>query len=288
VTREAVDPAAVAEPARIGEPAEFDARPYLDGIGALLAGPANVIMQLALAPVGYGVFESKVDSGKVTKHPIKRFRTTFTYLSVAMLGSDAERAAYRDAVNGAHRFVRSDAASPVKYNAFDRDLQLWVAACLYYGSVDVYNRMHGPMADDEADAFYRYAARFGTTLQVPDHMWPADRATFARYWQDTLARVSIDPTIRGYLYDLVSRRHMPRALRGSARFNLFTTTGFLPPRFRDEMQLEWTDADERRFDRLLRRIGTWQRFAPGFLRRIPFNLFIWDLRFRIRFGRRLV
>jgi uncharacterized protein (DUF2236 family) len=35
-------------------------------------------MQLALAPVGYGVLESKVESGQVTKHPLKRFRTTFT------------------------------------------------------------------------------------------------------------------------------------------------------------------------------------------------------------------
>jgi uncharacterized protein (DUF2236 family) len=119
-------------------------------------------------------------------------------------------------------------------------------------------------------------------------MWPADRAAFARYWQDAVARVSIDPTIRGYLDDLVRRRHMPRPLRGSPRFNLFTTTGFLPPRFRDEMHFDWTEADERRFDQLLRRIGRWQRFTPGCLRRIPFNVFLWDLRLRIRFGRRLV
>ena len=56
----------------------FDDPLYLDGLGAFLAGPANVVMQLALAPVGYGVLESKVDSGMVTLHPLKRFRTTFT------------------------------------------------------------------------------------------------------------------------------------------------------------------------------------------------------------------
>ncbi|HEY3996054.1 MAG TPA: hypothetical protein VGM40_08840, partial [Mycobacterium sp.] len=31
----------------------------------LLAGPANVIMQLARPGVGYGVMESRVDSGRV-------------------------------------------------------------------------------------------------------------------------------------------------------------------------------------------------------------------------------
>ena len=135
----------------------FDDPLYLDGVGAFLAGPANVVMQLALAPVGYGVLESKVDSGKVTLHPLKRFRTTFTYLAVAMLGTDADRDRYRAAVNSAHRLVHSDEASPVPYNAFDPALQLWVAACLYYGSVYPYEWLHGPMPDDLADAFYTHA-----------------------------------------------------------------------------------------------------------------------------------
>src|SRR5512144_1477450 len=56
------------------------------GVGLLL-GPANVIMQLARPGVGYGVLESRVESGRVDLHPIKRARTTFTYPSVATKGS---------------------------------------------------------------------------------------------------------------------------------------------------------------------------------------------------------
>jgi uncharacterized protein (DUF2236 family) len=41
------------------------------GVGLLL-GPANVIMQLARPGVGYGVLESRVESGRVDLHPIKR------------------------------------------------------------------------------------------------------------------------------------------------------------------------------------------------------------------------
>lgn len=266
---------------------EFDPRPYMDGVGALLAGTANVIMQLALAPVGYGVLESKVDSGKVTKHPVKRFRTTFTYLSVALLGDDAERAAYRDAVNGSHRLVRSDASSPVRYNAFDPTLQLWVAACLYWGTVDLYERLHGPVAEADANALYRFCARYGTTLQVPARMWPADRAAFARYWDETVATVSIDEPVRDYLLGLITSRHLPRPLRAE-RFSRFVTTGFLPQRFRDEMKLPWTEHDQQRFDRLLRRVGAVQRRVPGPLRRVPFNVLLWDLRLRRRLGRPLV
>lgn len=261
---------------------------YLDGVGAFLAGTANVIMQLALAPVGYGVLESKVESGQVTKHPLKRFRTTFTYISVAMLGTEDERGRYREAVNGSHRLVRSDESSPVTYNAFDRNLQLWVAACLYYGAVDIHEKLHGPMPAAQADAFYEYAARFGTTLQVPAEMWPADRTAFARYWDEALARTAIDPPVREYLHGLMTREHMPRSLRGSPRFNTWTTTGFLPQRFRDEMQLEWSARDQERFEQLMRRIGAGQRRLPGFVRRFPFNWLLWDLRLRIRLGRRLV
>lgn len=260
----------------------------LDGIGGFLAGPANVIMQLALAPVGYGVIESKVESGQVTRHPIKRFRTTFTYISVAMWGSEPERARYRDAVNGSHRLVRSDADSPVKYNAFDPHLQLWVAACLYYGTVDITEKLHGPLPDEQADELYEYAARYGTTLQLPRDMWPADRAAFAKYWDETVADLTIDEPVREYLRMLTTRENMRQPLRGSTRFNQWITTGFLPPRFREEMRFDWTAADQARFDRMTRRIGAVQRRLPGVLRRAPFNWFLWDLRLRIRFHRRLV
>ncbi len=260
----------------------------LDGIGGFLAGPANVIMQLALAPVGYGVIESKVDSGKAMLHPVKRLRTTFTYLSVAMYGSPDERRRYRDAVNGSHRFVRSDADSPVAYNAFDKDLQLWVAACLYYGAVDFVQRLHGPLDEPTADAFYRFGARFGTTLQVTQDMWPADRVEFAHYWDVMTDKIAIDPPVRAYLRSLLALENLPRPLRLGARFTTWVSTGFLPPKFREEMQLRWTERDERRFVRLMRRLGAVQRRLPGPVRRFPFNFFLWDMRLRIRFGRRLV
>ena len=147
------------------------------GVGAA-GGPANVIMQLARPGVGYGVMESRVESGRVDRHPIKRARTTFTYLAVAGKGTDAQKAAYRRAVNRAHAQVYSTDESPVTYNAFDKDLQLWVAACLYKGGVDIYRMFIGEMDDETADRHYAEGMSLGTTLQVPPEMWPADRAAF--------------------------------------------------------------------------------------------------------------
>jgi uncharacterized protein (DUF2236 family) len=260
---------------------------------ALLAGPANVIMQLALPGVGYGVLESRVESGRVDLHPIKRARTTFTYLAVATAGSEAQKEAFRRAVNKAHAQVYSTADSPVQYNAFDVDLQLWVGACLYKGAVDIYRIFMGELDGEEADRHYREGMVLATTLQVPPERWPADRAAFDRYWQESLARVHIDGAVREYLYPIAAGRipglRLPAPLqRLSDGFALLLTTGFLPQRFRDEMRLPWDATRQRRFDRLMAVLRVANRTMPRFVRRFPFNVLLADVDRRIRTGRPLV
>src|ERR1700756_273651 len=182
---------------------------------ALLAGQANVIMQLARPGVGYGVVESRVESGRVDRHPIKRARTTFTYLAVAIAGSEAQKEAFRQAVNRAHAQVYSTPASPVQYNAFDVDLQLWVAACLYKGSVDIHRISSGDLDGGNPVRHYREGMTLATTLQVPPEMWPADRAAFDRYWQESLAKVHIDDAVRDYLYPIAASRIRGVSLPGA-------------------------------------------------------------------------
>jgi len=260
---------------------------------ALLLGPANVIMQLARPGVGYGVMESRVESGRVDLHPIKRARTTFTYLAVAGRGTDAQKAAFRRAVNRAHAQVYSTDESPVQYNAFDKDLQLWVAACLYKGAVDAYRTFVGELDDETADQHYAESVSLGTTLQVPAEMWPADRAAFDAYWQESLNRVHIDDAVRDYLYPIAVSRvrgvRLPRALQERAEgLALLITTGFLPQRFRDEMQLPWDRQRQRRFDQLMTVLRLANRVLPRPVRQFPFNVLLTDLDWRIRTGRPLV
>src|SRR5271168_4378788 len=258
---------------------------------ALLLGPANVIMQLARPGVGYGVMESRVESGRIDLHPIKRTRTTITYLAVAMAGTDTQKAAFRRAVNRAHAQVYSTPDSPVHYNAFDPDLQLWVAACLYKGGVDFYRMFIGELDEQDADRHYREAEVLGTTLQVPAEMWPPDRAAFDRYWRAALEKVQIDDTVRDFLYPIAMARvavPMPRRIRRPLeKVALLITTGFLPQRFRDEMQLPWDARRQRWFDRLMTTIRVANRVAPKFVRKFPFNLMLVDLDWRIRTRRPL-
>ncbi|HJQ46868.1 MAG TPA: oxygenase MpaB family protein [Amycolatopsis sp.] len=258
-------------------------------IGAgLLAGGANVIMQLGRPAVGHAVVESRVESGRLFDHPVKRTRTTLTYLAVATLGTDDERAAFRRAVNRQHAQVRSTESSPVEYHAMDPELQLWVAACLYRGFEDTCRAFAGALDPDAAERLYGSSAILGTTLQVRADRWPPDRAAFEEYWKRGLELISIDDTVREHLYAIAMLEFWPAAVRiPLARLNKFVTTGFLPPLFREQMRLPWSPRAQRRFDRLMRAIGFVVLRSPRVLRRFPYNACLWDLRRRIRTGRPL-
>ncbi|MGU3499560.1 oxygenase MpaB family protein [Mycobacterium sp. C31M] len=274
---------------RLGPPRRPTRVADLINPAAALAPAANVIMQLSSPGVGHGVLESPVDSGNVYKHPFKRARTTGTYLAAATIGTDADRALIRSAVDGAHRHIRSGPDSPVRYNAFDPRLQLWVAACLYRYYIDQHEFLYGPLDDDAADAVYRDAIRLGTTLQVRPEMWPADRVAFDEFWKRSLEDLHIDEPVRRHLHGVAALTFLPTPLRQLAGpVNLFATTGFLPPEFRELMRLRWTPRQQRAFDLLIRALRLADRVVPREVYLMGYQLYLWDMRNRARRGRCVV
>jgi len=256
---------------------------------AFAAGAANVIMQLSRPGVGYGVVESKVDSGNLLKHPWKRARTTFQYLAVAILGTPEDRAAFREAVNSAHRHVQSTPESPVRYNAFDRDLQMWVAACLFVGLEDTYQLLRGEMTAEQSEQFYRSAWTLGTTLQVSEDQWPPTRADFDEYWQQACQQVHMDDRVRDYLGDLLNLRMINPLLGLPFRPLLkFLTVGFLAPVFRDAMGVQWSGFKQYLFESLFLLVAFANRFLPVFIRQGGSYILLADVRRRVRRQRALV
>src|SRR5690606_28958854 len=153
------------------------------------------------------------------------------------------------AVNRVHAQVYATPQSPVPYKAFDPDLQLWVAACLYWGFADTWRRLHGPADVTLAAGFYAHAASLGTTLQVRPGQWPTDLAAFERYWQAELAQVRIDAPVRAYLTAVAELKFLPRLISFSlGPLNRFITAGFLPPPVREAMHFAWSARQQKRFD----------------------------------------
>ncbi|GAA0963783.1 oxygenase MpaB family protein [Actinocorallia libanotica] len=266
------------------EPIPQVARDTLNGFALSLA-MSNVVMQLSNIKVGYGVAESKVETGRLDKHPIKRGRTTLTFLAVASNGTAAEREYLRKEINRAHRQVHSEPGAAVRYNAFSPDLQLWVAACLYRGSVDLIKALDLPLGREDMAAFYRHSARFATSLQVSPDMWPADLEAFDAYWNEEVKKLEVDDYTRGFLHDLATLGFLPSPVqRLFGPFMLFLTAGFLPQEFRDLLGLKWNRRSQFLLDRYVRLAAAVNRVMPAAAREFPFNVYLWDFRRRMRKG----
>lgn len=284
-------------PELVDEPIPEEILDTLVGVG-LGAGGANVIMQLSRLPVGHGVAKSTVESGRVDAHPVKRLRTTTAFLVIALLGTAEERLALRREINRAHAQVRSAPGDAVSYDAFDVDLQLWVAACLYKGVEDGYLLMHGDRADESVldDVLYPHCARFATTLQVPPERWPATRADFHTYWENGLREIRMDDVTRPYLQGIAQLTFLTeplgrvgRPLRPLLRpMGEFMTLGCLPEPFRRELDLPWAPWQQRVWDWLVRTLSPVVMALPRPIRMFPLNLYLADTRRRLRTGRRVV
>lgn len=258
--------------------------------GLMLApAGANVIMQLGRLGVGRGVAQSPVTSGSLMKHPLKRTRTTLAYIWLALYGTDDERSELRRNVDAQHRHVRSRPNDEVTYDAYDAQLQLWVAACMYVGSQQGYEILYGHSSDVAASELLRRCSRFATTLQVPANQWPSDPSVFDEYWSSGLNLVKFDEVTTRYVMDFIDLRFVPRPLAAMLRpLHRLLCIGFLETTFREALLLEWSERDQRRFRRLCVVMKWVNRLAPRILAEFPWNLVRRDSRRRLSHGRSLV
>ncbi|MBW4030892.1 MAG: DUF2236 domain-containing protein, partial [Acidobacteria bacterium] len=248
----------------------------------LMPASANVVMQLSRRGVGRGVAESRVANGSLMKRPLKRLRTTLAYIWIALYGNDDERREMRRSVDAQHRRVRSRPDDDVAYDAFDTDLQMWVAACMFVGSLQGYEALYGPASEEETNELLAQCARFATTLQVPAAKWPRDRVAFDAYWLSATKRVQIDTVTGAYLRDFVDLAFLPRPVGVILRpLNRLMTGGFLAPVFREALGWSWSTRQQRRFDRVLLVARRLNRVLPGPLATFPWNLVRYDTRRRI-------
>lgn len=247
---------------------------------ALLLGSGSAVMlQLAEWGVGKGVAEHS----DTMERPLDRLRTTLTYVYVMGLGTDEERQAVAQMVNGAHVPVRGEG-----YSAFDPDLQLWVAATLAEVGKQMYEKVFGPLDPDTVERLYREGWVYGTALQVREEMWPPTRADFERYWGEKEAGFRSDPQIRSYARSLISTKRANCLVKPVIPFMSLVTRGNLSPHARSVLDLPWSARDQRRYDAVWRIIRSLYPWVPRMVRRVPADLAMAEVRWRLRTGRRVI
>lgn len=246
----------------------------------LLGAGSTVMYQLAMKPVGLGVAEH---STTLTR-PVDRLRTTLSYVYVMVLGEEAERREVARLVNRMHVSVRS----PGRYSAYDKDLQLWVAATLARNGETLYERVFGPMDPDSRERVYRDSWILGTALQVDESMWPPTRAEFDDYWQESLTRFEPDPQVQCYVKALLAADNSPAWLRLSLPLQSLMALGNLDPRTREILALPWSERDQRHYDRFWSAFVPAYRATPRVVRQAQARLVLADLRRRLRHGRHVI
>jgi uncharacterized protein (DUF2236 family) len=245
----------------------------------LAGGGRALLLQIAHPAVGRGVVEHSDFANRM----MDRLHATMTYVYASVFAAPDELAYVRRSVNRAHGPVHAaaDDGKPA-YNAFDPQLQLWVAATLYDSMVTLYERLFGRLPLDEAERLYRDFAVVGSGLQVPPELWPADRRAFAEYWDATLATLHPTPDTREVARQLLYSRGVPWWLRMLLPQARLVTAGLLPPRVRAEFGLAWDDRSQQRFDSWMRWTSRIYPRVPSFLRHRPKELYLRRLRARMR------
>lgn len=229
---------------------------------------AAVAWQLADPRVGRGVARHS----QTLTRPLSRLQATMNYIYAVSLGDDEDRAAIARHVNKAHRPVRGDG-----YNAFDPDAQLWVAATLYRGAVDMYQLFVGPLPDSSHEPLYQQARAFGRILQVKDAQWPVDVDAFDAWWNARQSRLSVDEEVRSY-FQAVLHGAAPWFLQPALPLQRFVTRALLPPQLRAMFGMDWTAADERRWMRFQHWAPRIYWAMPAALRHLPANLALRHMR----------
>jgi uncharacterized protein (DUF2236 family) len=219
----------------------------IGGESVLLAGGGRaILLQLAHPAVGRGVARHS----DFHSRPLDRLNSTMTYAYAVVYGTADEVRYVRRLVNRAHGPVRGSADdSGPAYSAFDPELQLWVAATLYDTAVTVYERVLGPIDEASAEQIYQDYAVIGTALQVPEELWPANRAAFSTYWTAMLERLEVTDEAIRVANELLHPVAGPRWLRPVMPLARLTTAGLLPPEVRRAYRFDWGGARERRFTR---------------------------------------
>ena len=234
-----------------------------------LIGPRPGVLQLMLAELGQGVQDHSVFFAD-TAARIKRslppiFRTVY--------GSDELNAGIQ--VRDFHHNIKGELpGTGQRYHALDPDTYFWAHATfldqVFYFADTFVTRL----TDAQKEQMYLESKTWYRRYGVSDRPMPATYAEFEKYWQHMLDDVVLDHPSATYSVGYVTKGFprpkgvSPLAWTVLAKlFNpvaAFLTTGGLPPQARATLNLPWSPAQERRY----------QRFAR-FWRSRPVN-WVWD------------
>lgn len=237
------------------------------GDASLLAGgAAAILLQLADPRVAAGV----AAHSDFVNRPFDRLLGTLDYLYAVGFGPPelAERMARL--VDARHRPVHGRAAPDgARYSAFDPDAQRWVAATITAVTLQLHERLVGPLPAADGDLIVRRLGALGGRLQATNAGWPDGRAEFDEWWAERCARLEVGDDARLIARALLDGAALPRALRVLMPPIRLMTAALLPEELRRGYGLSSAPRVLRAGAAWLGAVAVARRLLPRVVRELP-------------------
>ncbi len=235
---------------------------------ALLAEQV-LVLQVAHPVVAAGVR----DHSDYAADPWTRLMRTVASLSIYVYGGESGARVEAARLRALHRTF-TGIADGRRYSALDPAAYAWVHATLVKAPVDAQRFFGQPLSISELSEYYAQMRDIGRMLGVRERDLPRDWAEFERYYDAMVAGFGGNPAIE-QLFETI--RTTPKPVkwlpdswwRGLQRGQMFLVRGTLPPSLREALGLQWTDADQRRFERFSACVRIASTPIPAWVRTAP-------------------
>ena len=180
-----------------------------------------------------------------------------------------------------HKAFRGTDGRGTSYSALDPEPWAWVHLTAFERGITLERYFTLPEQRQDDHALYEEVLHLGRILQVPEEQLPPTVEDYWKYFDEMVATtLEAHPTAVDVLERMTETpppKFIPPAIRAAwrpfgmtaGRFQRFITVGTFPPVIRKMFDLEWSDDDERKLQRIGRAIATVMPRLPERLRYLP-------------------
>jgi uncharacterized protein (DUF2236 family) len=228
---------------------------------AIMFGAGRALMlQIAHEAVAQGVEDHSDFKG----NPFKRLLGTLEATYAVVYGSEELARGVGRRIQWIHTFV-----SGPTYEANDPANLLWVHATLADTALRCHLELVGPLSEEDQEAYYQEMKLVALAFGCPLDAQPATLADFRAYFEETVAALDVTPIgkdLAAFILDptLPLGLHVP--FKPLLALQRFYTLGFLPAHVREQLGQPWSDAQQRRYERVQWLARGWFYMVPRPLR----------------------
>lgn len=204
--------------------------------GIVLGGLRALFLQIAHPAVAEGVHLFS----NFHEEYLYRAHRTFTSMASFYYGNTEQALKTARRLFKMHSMIRGQVErrirghlTKVSFCAKDPELLTWVLATLVETSIEMYEKMHRPLSQSEAEQFFEESKIIATLMGIPLDLYPKNLDAFYNYYYEMIEgdQLHVGPTTLALSKIIL---HPPYA---SHRFFRWIAGGFLPEKFTQVYQV---------------------------------------------------